>query len=1033
MISWNVNGVYARYPFIQMLLHDYNPIILCLQETKLPTHRTLFLKNFSILRKDFISTGNARGGVLLAVHNTVHFEQIPLTTNLQAVAARVYFDTPITICCIYLHQTDDVTSHNLQQLILQLPQPFIITGDFNAHNTIWGSNTTDQRGRIVESFLSNSNVLLMNTGLPTRFNSYNGTSTAIDLSLSSPNLNTSLQWTVCPSLYTSDHHPQIIEMYSTASCPQTLPRKWHFPEANWELYRSQIDLSAVYSNQHIDRTLNIIVAEIENAALTAVPHTQTTLINGHFRHRVYWWNQNCKQLITEKHKLYNKCRRHPTAENLALFKLARAKVKRAVFQSKRETSRKFISSINSNTPSTVLWNKLRAINNKRNFTPIPVILDTDNQLQTTPEAIAETFAQHYYTVTKSDSTCNAQWRSLLTSPEEANSDGINAPIIINEVKNAVNSLKNTSPGPDGIRAILLKKLSHSHLAAITFFFNRIWQEHCFPAAWREAYILPIRKPNKEATKPANYRPISLTNVLCKTIEKILVKRLHTHLQDRLDPYQCGFRQAMSTTDNLLYLQEEIHLGFSRNRHTTCIFFDVEKAFDRLSPATILESMQQHGLKGNISYFVLNFLHQRSFRVRIGQTYSLPQMQETGTPQGSVLSPFLFILALNSIKEVIHSPIQHLCYADDLAIFLQHNDITSAQKRLQDTINRITDWGAVRGLRFSPSKTKVLNFSRKRSQINFHLTLYEEQLEQVDEATFLGLQFDRKLNWKSHIKQLKQKCFLRLNLLKTLNGSTWGSDRKCLLRLYKCYVRSILDYGCIIYSTASTRTLNQLNTVQHAAIRIAIGALRSSPATSLHVESNTLPLLHHRNLATLLYYFRIHSTPQHINAYRITSKATIFSNFRNHCQQLLQKYNLTALDGQPHIIKSDILPAIQNHWQQEWTQCTTRLHLLKPSIEDWATSYHTERKKEKLLARVRIGHTISTHNYLYERQLPPLCETCQANLDLSHILNICPQYSSLRIKHYQNSQHPILETLINDYTAVNTFFKYICECDLMHKL
>ncbi len=228
---------------------------------------------------------------------------------------------------------------------------------------------------------------------------------------------------------------------------------------------------------------------------------------------------------------------------------------------------------------------------------------------------------------------------------------------------------------------------------------------------------------------------------------------------------------------------------------------------------------------------------RTFHVRLGQMVS----------SISVISPVLFILALNSISEDLPRNIQHLLCADDLLVFLRHNNAAEANRGLQSAINRLAKWGAERGLIFSSAKTKILSFSRKRQQINLHLTHHNKPLDEVTQTSFLGLKFDSGLTWTSHINQLKEKCSKRLNILKVLNGSTWGSNRKCLLPLHICYIRSLMDYGSIIYSTASQSTHNQLNTIQNTAIRIATGALRTSPISSLHVEANILLLHHHRNL------------------------------------------------------------------------------------------------------------------------------------------------------------------------------------------
>ena len=151
--------------------------------------------------------------------------------------------------------------------------------------------------------------------------------------------------------------------------------------------------------------------------------------------------------------------------------------------------------------------------------------------------------------------------------------------------------------------------------------------------------------------------------------------LQNNLYDRkiIAKYQCGFQPGKSTLDNLFYLQQEILFGFENKQSTVCIFFDIEKPFDRLSPQSIIQALDHYNFRGHILPFVSNFLSNRMFQVRINDMLSNPKNQETGIPQGSVLSPLLLILAINSISFVIHYPVQYLLYADDLAIFMRNKD------------------------------------------------------------------------------------------------------------------------------------------------------------------------------------------------------------------------------------------------------------------------------------------------------------------------------------------------------------------------
>ena len=108
---------------------------------------------------------------------------------------------------------------------------------------------------------------------------------------------------------------------------------------------------------------------------------------------------------------------------------------------------------------------------------------------------------------------------------------------------------------------------------------------------------------------------------------------------------------------------------------------------------------------------------------------------------------------------------------------------------------------------------------------------------VNEFKFLGLIFDK----KQHIRYLKDRCFKALNLLRVIAHKDWGADCATLLKLYCSHVRPKLDYGCVVYSCARKSVLESLDRVQNAALRTCLGAFRTSPVSSLHVEAGELPL------------------------------------------------------------------------------------------------------------------------------------------------------------------------------------------------
>ncbi len=1047
LISWNLNSISTKLPFLQLLINDTSPAALCLQETKLHPQQKYHLKNYTLYRRDAVPVINVRGGVAVAVHNQLLSKEIQLNTMYQAVAARIDFPVPVTVCSIYLHQTDDVSTQQLSALADQLPQPFIITGDFNAYNTIWGDAKINPRGRELEHFIDTNQLLLLNTGIPTHFNSFTGNSSAIDLTICSPAIGHILDWHISASLYSSDHYPQIIELKLTPTMKQSSYPRWEIEKANWQHFQHELDLTDATKHTNVDDINSSIETSIIRAAVKSIPRTTTTY---HKKRSVPWWNEECSTAIKYKNFCLSQFKRHPTTENLISFKRARAKARQTIITSKRNSWRAYISSINSTTTPTEVWKKVQILKNTQNYEPIHKITDANGNRLTSPEEISEAFANHLYDVTKWDHTTkipDIQDISTFT-PEDENTlqTSYNRQIDQHEVRQAIRSMRKTAPGPDSVHSEMLKHLQPQHIDAIVYLFQTIWNTHQLPTSWKEAHIIPIRKPGKTATELTSYRPISLTNTLCKTMEKIIVRRILRKLETdkSIDKHQSGFRPHKSTIDNLLRLQQEIVDGYSTNQFTVCIFFDVEKAFDRILPSTILKAAQQLQIRGNALHFIQSFLTNRTFNVRIGKHISASRKQETGTPQGSVISPLLFIAAINDLASNIDANIHYSMFADDLAIYTRGTNLQNIENRLQRCVTKLESWARERGLRFSSQKTNLINFTRKRKNLRpINIVLNNIPIPNVTSIKFLGLVFDHHLTWTKHIEYLKQKCIPRINLLKTLSRQKWGADRKTMLHLYSSLIKTVLDYGCVTFSNASKKSLAKLNTIQNTALRICIGAHCTSPVMSLHVEADVLPLQHHWNYRSLVYYTNLAVQPENVNHYK-----TFFSSiqyrrtlpFGERCRKLIQQYDVhmpTPLTTTNKNMQVHIYAAMKNSFQKEWTEGKpNKLRGIKPTIGHWSTALLGNRKTETALARLRIGHTNITHNALLDKTNPtlPTCTNCPTEtLTVKHILNDCPKYSKERRQIYGNHPFPVTNTLQDCMHSVSKIERFLVTTNLLDQI
>ena len=197
-----------------------------------------------------------------------------------------------------------------------------------------------------------------------------------------------------------------------------------------------------------------------------------------------------------------------------------------------------------------------------------------NTLLTEPEEIAEALADHYQSVSSnlSYTTSFLETKSKIESrplryPELEN-EPYNQAFTLQELFHVLDSVKGSSPGPDRIHYEMLRRLPFYAKRSLLTVFNEIWTGDEFPQEWRQSLLIPILKPGKDPKIPASHRPIMLTSCLCKTMERMVNRRLAATLETRklLDPRPYGFRKGKSINSHLTNLEGT--LKFSIDKKTT---------------------------------------------------------------------------------------------------------------------------------------------------------------------------------------------------------------------------------------------------------------------------------------------------------------------------------------------------------------------------------------------------------------------------------------------------------------------------------
>ena len=728
----------------------------------------------------------------------------------------------------------------------------------------------DRRGRHIEDFIDTHNLVTLNRNQPTYFHLSHNTETAVDLSLSSPCLGTWFDWSIDTDVYDSDHYPIYIRFTFSPEGISSFSPRWKLDRADWikfsdlcESQHAEHFPDPVDGIQHITQTM---IAAAEKTIPTTKPIRQGVAVP--------WWTTAVRRAIAKRKRAFRLYLRRRTDQNLIARNKERSIAKRVINSAKRESWNSFLSSFTSRTPLSQIWNLVRRLSGKRTGSALPVLrLPGTPDLISEPKEVVNCLAGRI-AHTSSNARYPADFLNSaginfpfdLTEFASDNSEVYNIPFTSAELTDAINSAGNTSVGPDRLHYEFFRHLSEHFKSYILQQFNNLFRLHRFPDSWRESIVAALLKPGKITQNPNNYRPIAMTSCLGKLLERMISKRLSFVLEQQhaLSKQQCGFRKNHNAIDHLIRLESDIRKGFKQKQRTTAIFLDIKNAYDMVHRPALIFKIQRLGIRGHLAHYLHNFLSgNRRFRVRSRSIYSDTFETENGLPQGSCLSPLLFNIMIDDLFDDIPPGLSFSLFADDSAMWCTTKEYEDGLQLLQSGLRKVEQWSKRNGLEFSAEKSALMIFTAYTSPPPTHLPkLNNTEIPFKSHFKFLGVTLDRKLSMNRHVKEIQTKCKRRMNLFRCITSTQTGADRSTLLRLYKTIVLPIIEYGAAMYSGGKAPALQKLEAVQNNFLRLALGAMKTSPVISLQVEANIPPLYIRRMDLVLRYYAKIQHFPEH---------------------------------------------------------------------------------------------------------------------------------------------------------------------------
>ena len=470
-----------------------------------------------------------------------------------------------------------------------------------------------------------------------------------------------------------------------------------------------------------------------------------------------WSNSALKRMRKNKDAAWNSFIESPTKENYSYAFIKDKLYSDEEFRLKSNYEKKLTNNLKTNCKG--FYSYLR---NKRQLkSGVPTLERDDGSRTSRPAESAEALAEAFSSVfVREPEDLPSVERPEFKSEADILGD---IDISFDRVQHELKSLDCfKSYGPDGVHPKLLKSLADdsSFVNAVVKLFRKCTDTGKLPQVWKSANLSALFKSGSK-TDPLNYRPVSLTCILCKVYEKILRDEILFFVESKISPDQHGFVKGKSCLSNLLETMDSVMELIEEGIPVDILFFDFKKAFDRVPHNRLILKLQCLGIDGKVLDVIKDFLIGRTFRVSVQGEFSSFKDILSGIPQGSVLGPLLFILFINDLPDCLKSSVK--IFADDLKLIANLSDKTV----IDNDLKSLEDWEGKWLLEFNSEKCKVLHIDLNDNE-HLDYVLNGKQLKKTEQEKDLGVLTSGTLLWNDQIESCTSKanqmlCWISRNL------------------------------------------------------------------------------------------------------------------------------------------------------------------------------------------------------------------------------------------------------------------------------
>ena len=892
-VCWNAGGLHNKKDSFEKWVTDEKVDIILIQELQGGTKTAPKITGFNnpvVTRRTRgrrASDSNPRGGnTAIYTRRGLRYEQIKerpfvtedVTTEWNGIEIFTTDERSIVMHNIYrppIRQTEqDERTDLFSTALWPTGKNIIYAGDINAHHPLWEETccSPDSIGEAVADWCVENRFIPLNDGRPTR-RAPNSEGTAPDVILCHSDLERRMSWDTAEDDFGSDHTPMVLKIKVDGSQPSIFPRETYcYKKANWEQFTEITEEK--FAN--IDRELNVhqLAKEFEAHVIYAA---DKTIPKGARRTPRPWIEGQDELKALIKDRVEKKKKAHLGVLEKEEWYEARRKCAEEIMKTRSKEWKAFCAELSYRTDPSKVARIFNSLDENIGDTGSDQVIRNKGKILKSNVEKATAFNNHYAEVSrlsfrKKDKKIKRIVKAKLKE-KVTDTEGINSPFLKTDLVKLIQEAKTgRATGDDRISNEMMKNLGPSGIDILLKLINISWSQSVVPNAWRRAKIIPLHKKGKSHGEILSYRPIALTSHVAKIAERLIKDRLYTWAESHqlIPPEQFGFRKGKSTEDCIARIIQTVQDGWEKtvNRSKTVkeglqdkaarsviLAFDFAKAYDKVWKTGLAHKLIKQGVPLKLIKWIDCFINRRVAKVVVNNESSGWKKYKDGLPQGSVLSPLLFVLFLADLPNDLNSErVSCNLYADDTSVIAQGNTLNEALRNAQQAADNFMKWAWQWKMRVATEKTQMLICTQSSVEAQEAIKAEKGEATQAfiwmnrakilpsECITILGVKLDRLLHMGKQCEFVAKKARRRVNQLARISARTWGSDETTKHSLVTAFVDSTVRYACGGWMAAASKShLEKIEVERRRAARIQTNCVRSTPIDALMREADLQPL------------------------------------------------------------------------------------------------------------------------------------------------------------------------------------------------